>query len=161
MRHLRSLYCHLLPIQTQYILASRSSFLWTLVLSALPAEFTLLFPGALSHFVLPFYICCRILSCSCWVSDVALSLHLGISETQVADLAYLLLSGFPHPTSKLLVFWKEQVCVGMAFAFLKGVSVEYMSLHALNFLLPTGTLLLCLAAANSAKRLLALSALSP
>lgn len=50
----------------------------------------------------------------------------------------------------------------MAFVLLKGnVSVEYVSLYALNFLLPTDTLLLCLAAANSAKRLMALSAMSP
>lgn len=53
MGHRRSLCCHLLPTQTQHVLAPRSSFLWTLVLYALPAEFTLLFPEALS----PLSIC--------------------------------------------------------------------------------------------------------
>lgn len=78
------------------------------------------------------------------------------------SISALLWVSVSSPNFKAACFLKEADCVGMAFVLLKGnVSVEYMSLHALNFLLPTDALLLCLAAANSAKRLMALSAMSP
>lgn len=103
-----------------------------------------------------------ILRCPCLMSNVSLSLHAGTSEAQEADAAHPLFSGFPHQTSRLLILWKEQVCVGMASVLLNGrVSMGCMSWHALNFLLPTVSLLLCLAAATSAKGLMALSSVSP
>lgn len=58
--------------------------------------------------------------------------------------------------------WNKQVCVGLASLPLNGsVSMECVPWHTLKFLLPTDSLLLCLAAANSAKQLMALSAGSP
>lgn len=149
-------HCHLPPIQTKHVLAPRS-FLCTPVLCALPAEFTLLFPEVIS-----FHFCLRILSYLCWVSSVSFSIHPCVSEAWEADAAYLLISEFPRPTSKLFVVWKEGVYTRMTSVFLNGsVSMECMSWHILKFFLPSDSPLLCLAAANSAAmRLVPLSALS-
>lgn len=151
----RSLHCHLLPTQAQHVLAPWSSFLWTPVLCVLPAEFTLLFPEPYSTF-LPFLFLLQDSQVPMLdVKRAIIPLRWYVSGPGGWPSISALL-GLSTPTSRLLILCKEQVCVGMASVLLNGrMSIGCMSWHALNFFLPTVSLLLCLAAATSAKGLMA------